>query len=252
MKTTAFIQKSYNGKSTAVMNLAYAFARFHGKRVVVIDADDKQNTVSQIPTKRPVRKTLEALFMERGTAVADVAEATVWEGVDLIAGTPGLSRVTACLKDRPDGHLVLRDTIKGADYDLCLIDTSPDWNMLTINAMCASDGIIIPISCSYYSMRELEQTIDRYRRVRNVLCHNLALYAIAIVNNDSISKTVCELETKIRERHPKELCTARVLSHMDVEQAEMARQSLFEYSPRCRAAQRYHVLALEVLRRVGA
>jgi len=250
MITTAFIQESYNGKSTAVMTLAYVFARFYGKRVLVIDADDQHTTVSRIPTKRPVSKTLEAVFTESDTTVADVAEGTVWEGVDLVAGTHGLSTVTAGLEDCPDGHFVLRNKIRGADYDLCLIDTSPDWNMLTVNTICASDGIIIPVSCSNDSMRELEKTVGRYRKVRNERRHNLALYAIAVVNNDGVSRTVTDVQEKVQQRYPNELCAARVLHHRAVQQAELAKQSLFDYSPRCRAANQYLVLALELLRRV--
>jgi len=244
MKVVTVIQrKGGNGKSTATANLAHAFAAFFGKRVLVIDADDQRNTSSTIPTRRPIAKTVESLLVEDETWVEDVAERTLWEGVDLIAGDAGLSSAIAEL----EGHMLLRPKLQAAEgYDLCLIDTSPSLNIVTVNAMCASDGLFIPLVSSYFSLQGLAQTMDSYRKIRNTLNHELEVYGIAFVHHFRRTRLAGEVREKVKEQFPELLCETVITQNVAIELAQVRRQSIFSYAPNDRGAVQYRALAGEL------
>jgi chromosome partitioning protein len=238
------------GKSTAAVNLAHAFARFHGKKVLLVDTDDQRNATSCIPTRRPAAKTVESLLLEDGASAKDIAEPTRWDGVDLIAGSPGLSSAAAELGKHSGSHLRLRNALQPAGYDLCLIDTSPSLNLITVNALCASDGIFIPLISNYFSLQGLAQTIDAYRKVRNELHHSLKLYGIAFVNHYGRTRLANEVLAKVRERYPNEALATTVYTNIKVEEAQIAQQSVFDYAPTCRGAVQYRLLAEELAGRL--
>jgi chromosome partitioning protein len=253
MKTLGIIQrKGGNGKSTAALNLAAAFGE-QGKRVLLVDTDEQKNTTSTIPIQRSHCKTIESLLLEEQAWVQDIAEPTTWAGVDLLAGSLGLSSVVSVMEDLYDGHLLLRDKLKAAyAWDLCIIDTSPSLTMLTINAMCASQGIFIPLASSYYSLEGLAQTLEAYRKVRVDLHHtHLKLYGAAFVIHDGRTRLAAEVQEKVREQYSDLLCDTVIGRNIKIEEAQVARQSILSYAPGDRGAAQYRSLAKELAARMG-
>ena len=252
MKTLTICQrKGGNGKSTSALNLAHAYA-LSGKRVLLIDMDDQRNTTSAIPTRRPIFHTVESLLLEEDALVFDVAQATLWEGVDLLAGSLGLSGAVSDLEQLSDGHLMLRDKLRPAfSWDLCIIDTSPSLNLLTINAMCASDGIFIPLSSNYFSLEGLAQTLQAYQKVREDLHHkSLKLYGAAFVIHDGRTRLAAEVQEKVREQYPDLLCETVIHRNIKIEEAQVKRQSIFSYAPEDRGALQYRMLSRELAARM--
>jgi chromosome partitioning protein len=214
--------------------------------------DDQRNTTSCIPTERPVIKTVESLLLEYDAYVSDVVEFTLWKGVDLIAGSPGLSSVAAGLDGLPDGHLRLRNKLQGIyRYEQCVIDTSPSLNLLTVSAMCASDGIFIPLSSNYFSLEGLAQTLEAYRKVREGLHGDLRLYGAAFVIHDGRTRLAREVYAKVKEQYPELLCETVVSRNIKIEEAQVRRQSIFAYAPEDRGAAQYRALARELQQRAA-
>ena len=250
MKIIATIQrKGGNGKSTASLNLAAAFVS-HGSRVLLVDTDDQKNTTSTIPTKRPITKTVESLLFEEETEIKDVAEPTLWDGIDLIAASSGLSSAVTNL----DGHLKLRNKLQAVEYsgryNVCIIDTSPSLNMLTVNAMCASDGIFIPLTSNYFSLEGLAQTLEAYKKVKENLNKDLRLYGAAFVIHDGRSRLACEVQDKVKEQYPELLCETVIGRNIKIEEAQVKHQSIFSYAPEDRGAFQYRALAKELVIRM--
>ena len=254
MKIICTIQrKGGNGKSTASLNLAAAFAS-HGNRVLLVDTDDQKNTTSAIPTKRPIIKTVESLLLEEEAEIEDVAEPTCWEGIDLVAGSLGLSSAVACLDDLSDGHLALRNKLQAAKYsgryNVCIIDTSPSLNMLTINAMCASDGIFVPLTSNYFSLEGLAQTLDAYAKVKENLNRGLRFFGTAFVIHDGRSRLACEALEKVKKQYPGLLYKTVISRNIKIEEAQVKKQSIFSYAPNDRGAAQYRALARELTERM--
>ena len=252
MKVLTICQrKGGNGKSTSALNLAHAYA-LCGKRVLLIDMDDQRNTSSAIPTKRSVYKTVESLLLEDDAWVQDVAQATLWDKVDLLAGSLGLSGVISYMETQSDGHLLLRDKLRSAyGYHLCIIDTSPSLNLLTVNAMCASNGIFIPLSSNYFSLEGLAQTLQACQKVREDLHHkSLKLYGAAFVIHDGRTRLAAEVQEKVRQQYPDLLCETVIGRNIKIEEAQVKRQSIFSYAPEDRGALQYRALSRELAARM--
>ena len=259
MKVITVIQrKGGNGKSTAALNLAAAYAE-QGEKILLVDLDDQRNTTGTLPTKRTVRHTVEKLLFDEDNwndangetygdiTVETVAEATFWEGIDLIAGSQSLSSAAELLAETPGLQWQLAEKLRVCKrYDKCIIDTSPSLNMLTINALCASHGIIIPLSSNYYSLEGLAQTMDAYRKVRDGLRHNLKLYGIAFAIHDGRTRLACEVQAKVKEQYPDLLCETVIGRNIKIEEAQVKKQSIFQYAPGDRGAAQYRALASEL------
>lgn len=252
MKVVTITQrKGGNGKSTLTLNFAHALAKYHGQKVLIIDTDDQRNTTSAIPTKRPAASTIENLLFDQYTAIEDAAEETLWEGVDLIVGSRNLSTASATLDNLAGSHQrLLAKLVYSQRYDVCLIDTSPSLNMLTINAMCASHGIIIPLASTYFSLEGLAQTLYAYRRIQESLRHDLKLYGAAFVIHDGRTRLARDVQEKVKEQYPGLLCETAVVRSVKIEEAQCAKQSIFSYAPSNRAAAQYRDLADELAERM--
>jgi chromosome partitioning protein len=252
MKTITICQrKGGNGKSTAALNLSHAYA-LSGKRVLLVDMDDQRNTTSAIPVKRPCPYTVENILFDKNTTVYDAAVPTVWEGVDIICGSANLSASAAKLEALPLGHqMLLANLLSAMYYDICIIDTSPSLNIFTINAMCASHGIFIPLSSNYFSLEGLAQTLEAYRKTRERLNKDLKLYGAAFVIHDGRTILAKEVHGKVKEQHPELLCETVIGRNIKIEEAQVKKQSIFSYAPHDKGASQYRALADELACRVA-
>jgi chromosome partitioning protein len=252
MKTITICQrKGGNGKSTSALNLAHAFA-LQGKKVLLIDLDEQKNTTSAIATQDVIQDTAEALLLNEEAAVADVAEKTVWEGVDLIAASGNLSGVIRELDEEIGSHRVLLEKLRDAGgYDLCLIDTSPSLNILVINALCASRWAFIPLSSKYFSLQGLGQTLEAIGKIQKRLNPGLKILGMAFVIHDKRSRLAREVAAKAREAYGEQVCETMVGLNIKIEEAQVKRESILGYAPGDRGAEQYRSLAAELAGRLG-
>jgi chromosome partitioning protein len=244
-------RKGGNGKSTSALNLAHAFA-LAGKRVLLIDLDDQKNSTSAILTLTNPIHTIESVLLDSSVTIQAAAVATAWDGVSLIAASASLSGTIRELDGEVGSHLVLAEKLAqaNADYDLCLIDTSPSLNILVVNALCASRWLFIPMSSKYFSLQGLGQTLEAYKKVQSRLNGTLGILGMAFVIHDSRSGLAKDVISKAREEYPEWVCTSTVGQNIKIEEAQVVKQSIFTYAPTDRGAEHYRALALELAERM--
>lgn len=243
-------RKGGNGKSTSALNLAHAFAQL-GKRVLLIDLDDQKNATSAIAVQNPPVHTVENLLLNPSITVVDSAVPTTWEGVSLIAASSSLSGTIRELDGEVGSHLVLKEKLVNADFDLCLIDTSPSLNILVVNALCASDYLFIPMSSKFFSLQGLGQTLEAFKKVQARLNPALLVLGLAFVIHDGRSGLAKEVMAKAREEYPELVCSSWVGQNIKIEEAQVSRQSILSYAPTDRGADQYRALAGELSLRMG-
>lgn len=252
MKTITICQrKGGNGKSTSALNLAHAFA-LSGLRVLLIDLDDQKNTTSAIATQSAPLHNIEALLVQEGVTLGEVAVKTTWEGVSLVASSASLSGAIRELEKEVGSHLVLKEKLLSGDeyFDICLIDTSPSLNILVVNALCASQYAFIPLSSRYFSLQGLGQTLESVRKVSSRLNNELSILGIAFVIHDGRSSLSREVIETAKVQYPEHVCTSAINQNIKIEEAQVLQQSIFSYAPKDRGSIQWRALADELLSRM--
>jgi chromosome partitioning protein len=244
-------RKGGNGKTTSALNLAHAFAEL-GARVLLIDLDDQKNGTSAIQTLTTPAKTVEDLLLDPALSVADVAVATSWERVSLVAASGSLSGAIRELESEVGSHMVLAEKLRSCTgFDIIFIDTSPSLNILVVNALCASDWLLVPLSSKYFSLQGLEQTLEAFGKTQKRLNSRLQMLGLAFVIHDKRSSLAVEVMEKARSAYPELVCQTWVGQNIKIEEAQVARQSILGYAPGDRGAVQYRQLAMELARRMG-
>ena len=158
-------QKGGVGKTTSTINLGAALAEF-GRRVLLVDFDP-QGALSVGLGVQPhqLDRTTYNLLMERGVAIEDVVLKTNVPGVDLLPSNIDLSAAEIQLVTEVAREQALARALAPvlAEYDFVLIDCQPSLGLLTVNALTAAHGVIIPLECEFFSLRGVALLIDTDR-----------------------------------------------------------------------------------------
>ena len=163
-------QKGGVGKSTTAINLSSCLAE-KGKKILVIDLDPQGNTTSGLGVnKNKVDKTVYELLIDEYN-IEDCIKKDVFDNLDLIPSNVNLSGAEIELIDIENRSYVLKNKIEWIkeDYDFIIIDCPPALGMLTVNAMTASDSVLVPIQCEFYALDGLSQLIYTIELIQDSL-----------------------------------------------------------------------------------
>ena len=241
-------QKGGCGKTTTAVNLASAFAVL-GKRVMLIDLDPQAHaTLGLGCDPESLNRTVYDLFADTDMPVSELTAASNVEGLTLLPSNVLLSGVELELASLENREYVLRERIKevNGSYDMCLIDCSPSLSLLTVNALVASDEVIIPVQTHYYALEGLRQLLETIDIVQRRFNENLAILGVLLTFVENRTKLSRQVQRQMREYFG-ELVFDTVI-HKDVRLAEApsAHEPVFVYAPESTGALEHKILAEEI------
>ena len=230
------------------MNLAAALAASE-LPVLLIDSDPQGNSTTGVGIeKESERKTLYDVLLGQAT-VADATVATNSEGLSLVPADQNLVAANLDLVDAERRERRLRDAVDGArdGYRYILIDCPPALDLLTLNALVASDAVLIPIQCEFFALEGISQLLDTVERVKRAFNPDLRVQGVLLTMYDDRNNLTRQVESDLREFFGKEVFRTVIPRSIRLAEAPSFGKSILEYDPRSRGAEAYIQLAKELL-----
>ena len=242
-------QKGGVGKTTTTINLGAALAEL-GRRVLLIDFDPQHSlSVGLGVSTRQLDGSIYNLMMDESTHIEDFLLKTSIPGMDMIPSHEDLAGAEGGLMNVIAREKVLKRILEPvlADYDVILIDCQPSLGLLTVNALTASDGVIVPLECEYFALRGVALLADIIGKVQKNTNPDLKLTGILPTMFDRKTVHSREVLERILEAFPNHVFDTIIARTVRFPETTVAGEPITTYASSSSGASSYRRLARELI-----
>jgi chromosome partitioning protein len=244
-------QKGGVGKTTTTINLGAALAEC-GRRVLLVDFDPQGAlSVGLGVNTHELDLTVYNLLMQRDVTVDDILIKTNVAGLDLLPSNIDLSAAEVQLVNEVAREMTLQRALKPImdEYDYILIDCQPSLGLLTINALTAAHGVVVPLECEFFSLRGLALLIDTVEKVKERLNPDLQLDGVLATMYDARTTHNKQVLARVVEAFGDTVYDTVIARTVRFPETTVAGEPITSWAPGSSGARAYRALAREVLAR---
>ncbi len=243
-------QKGGVGKTTSTINLAAALARY-GRRVLAVDFDPQGALSAGLGVPAHDVPTIYDLMLGKIKDPRETVQHTGTPGLDVIPANIDLSAAEVHLVSEVAREQILGGVLRriADDYDVILIDCQPSLGLLTVNALTASHGVLIPLACEYFALRGVALLVETIDKVRDRLNPSLELDGILATMYDPRTLHAREVLERVVDTFGDSVFDTVIGRTVKLPDAQIAAQSVLEYAPSNPASEAYLKLARELVQR---
>ena len=243
-------QKGGVGKTTTCINLAACLAEA-GKTVLAIDSDPQGNTSSGLGIdKDKLDKTLYNLLLGEAY-IEQVIHKTSVQNLSVIPSNVNLAGAEIELIDTENREYTLKTILHNAKYlyDFVLIDCPPSLSLLTLNALTASDSVLVPIQCEYFALEGMSQLLHTISLVKKRLNPRLEMEGVVFTMFDARTNLSLQVIDEVKKHLPKDVYRSIIPRNVKLSEAPSHGLPITLYDPKSKGAESYAALAKEVIER---
>ncbi|MBV1780466.1 AAA family ATPase [Paeniglutamicibacter sp. ABSL32-1] len=247
-------QKGGVGKTTSTINLAAALAEY-GRKVLLVDFDPQGALSAGFGTNpHELDVTVYNVLMDRKTEIRDAILTTDVENVDLLPANIDLSAAEVQLVNEVAREQVLERALRSVtdDYDIVLIDCQPSLGLLTVNALTAAHGVIIPLTAEFFALRAVALLVETIEKVQDRLNPALAIDGVLATMYDPRTLHGREVVGRLVEAFGDTVFETVIRRTIKFADANVAAEPITTYAAAHPGAEAYRQLARELISRGGA
>ena len=242
-------QKGGVGKTTTAVSLAAAMG-IAKKKVLLVDIDPQGNATSGFGINKKDVENSSYSLLTSDLPATETVQTTEFKNVDVVPATIDLVAAELELAELEDREYILKNALAALreEYDYIFMDCPPSLSLITVNALTASDTLLVPIQCEYYAIEGLSQLMTTVRQVKRLYNATLELEGVLLTMYDRRLNLTAQVKAEVENFFPGKVFKAIMPRAVRLSEAPSYGKPIQYYDKRSKGAKAYESLAKEIIR----